>query len=38
MVEVGFVMVVEVTVSEGGTKAKDETVPMEVGLGLEAGS
>lgn len=31
VVEVGFVMVVEVTASEERTRAKDEMVPMGVG-------
>jgi hypothetical protein len=35
--EVGYVMVVEVTALEGGTRARDEAVPMGEGLGLEAG-
>ena len=35
--EVGFVMLAEVIASEEGTRAKDEMVPMGVGLGLAAG-
>jgi hypothetical protein len=34
--EVGYVMVVEVTASEEGTRAKDEMVPTGVGLGRAA--
>jgi hypothetical protein len=36
VVEVGFALLVEVIALEGGTRAKDEMVPMEVGLGLAA--
>jgi hypothetical protein len=35
--EVGFVKLVEVAALEGGTRARDEAVPMGEGLGLEAG-
>lgn len=35
--EVGFVGLVEVIAVEEGTRAKDEMVPMGLGLGLEAG-
>jgi hypothetical protein len=35
--EVGYVMVVEVTASEKGTRATDEMVPMGVGSGHEVG-
>ena len=37
MEEVGFVKLVEVTVSEEGTRAKDEMVPMGVGPGPGVG-